>query len=374
MKFSVSSKVLLTHISAVSKVVVSKSPIAILYNFLFELPGDDTLVVTGSDTENTLVARIPVESVEGTGSFAINVKKLLDLFKEMPDQGVTFEVSDTFEIDIKCLNGSYKFAGYNGVEYPRLEAQEEDAFTMTVPACEIPRGLEKTMFAAGTDAMRPQMMGVLWDIKEDSIVFVSSDTHKLARYINKAVAPGIEGSFILPTKPASVLSGICEKEEGDVFVSFDSKSVLFKTQTYTLSCRFINGKYPNYNAVIPQVNSYVVTVDRNTLLNVVKRVSIFATDGGLMQFSISENKINLKAQDPNLLSNAEEYLTCEYSGEDLTMGFNKDRLIEVLNSINSETLLIKMSGSGRPGLFLPSEQKEDEDWVILIMPMSLGNV
>ena len=157
-------------------------------------------------------------------------------------------------------------------------------------------------------------------------------------------------------------------------MSFDSKSVLFKTQTYTLSCRFINGKYPNYNAVIPQVNSYVVTVDRNTLLNVVKRVSIFATDGGLMQFSISENKINLKAQDPNLLSNAEEYLTCEYSGEDLTMGFNKDRLIEVLNSINSETLLNKMSGSGRPGLFLPSEQKEDEDWVILIMPMSLGNV
>lgn len=374
MKFSVSSKVMLAHLSAVSKVVSTKSNIAILSNFLFVVK-DGKLVVTGTDKESTIVANVPVEDVEGELSFAISVKKLLDLFKEMPEQGVTFEVDEqTFETSIRCLNGEFKFAGLDGAEFPEREAHEEDLFSMTIPATEIPRSLDKTIFAAGTDPMRPVMMGILWDIKEDSIVFVSSDTHKLARYINKSVKPNIEGSFILPVKIAAVLTSILEKQEDDVVVSFDSKSVMFEAGDYLLECRFINGKYPNYNAVIPQNNPYEITVDKNALLNVVKRVSIFATDGGLIQMNISNNQLLLKATDPEMLSNAEERLACEYQGDELSIGFHKDRLIEVLNSFNVDNIVIKISDPARPGLFLPVEQKEDEDWVVLVMPMMIPNV
>lgn len=374
MKFSVSSKVMLAHLSAVSKVVSTKSNIAILSNFLFVVK-DGKLIVTGTDKESTIVANVPVEDVEGELSFAISVKKLLDLFKEMPEQGVTFEVDEnTFETSIRCLNGEFKFAGLDGAEFPEREAHEEELFSMTIPASEIPRSLDKTIFAAGTDPMRPVMMGILWDIKEDSIVFVSSDTHKLARYINKSVKPNIQGSFILPVKIAAVLTSILEKQEQDVVVSFDSKSVMFEAGDYLLECRFINGNYPNYNAVIPQNNPYEITVDKNALLNVVKRVSIFATDGGLIQMNISNNQLLLKATDPEMLSNAEERLACEYQGEDLSIGFHKDRLIEVLNSFNVDNIIIKISDPARPGLFLPVEQKEDEDWVVLVMPMMIPNV
>ena len=374
MKFSVSSKVMLAHLSAVSKVVSTKSNIAILSNFLFVVK-DGKLIVTGTDKESTIVANVPVEDVEGELSFAISVKKLLDLFKEMPEQGVTFEVDEnTFETSIRCLNGEFKFAGLDGAEFPEREAHEEELFSMTIPASEIPRSLDKTIFAAGTDPMRPVMMGILWDIKEDSIVFVSSDTHKLARYINKSVKPNIQGSFILPVKIAAVLTSILEKQEQDVVVSFDSKSVMFEAGDYLLECRFINGNYPNYNTVIPQNNPYEITVDKNALLNVVKRVSIFATDGGLIQMNISNNQLLLKATDPEMLSNAEERLACEYQGEDLSIGFHKDRLIEVLNSFNVDNIIIKISDPARPGLFLPVEQKEDEDWVVLVMPMMIPNV
>ena len=374
MKFSVSSKVMLAHLSAVSKVVSTKSNIAILSNFLFVVK-DGKLIVTGTDKESTIVANVPVEDVEGELSFAISVKKLLDLFKEMPEQGGTFEVDEnTFETSIRSLNGEFKFAGLDGAEFPEREAHEEDLFSMTIPAAEIPRSLDKTIFAAGTDPMRPVLMGILWDIKEDSIVFVSSDTHKLARYINKSVKPNIQGSFILPVKIAAVLTSILEKQEQDVVVSFDSKSVMFEAGDYLLECRFINGKYPNYNAVIPQNNPYEITVDKNALLNVVKRVSIFATDGGLIQMNISNNQLLLKATDPEMLSNAEERLACEYQGEDLSIGFHKDRLIEVLNSFNVDNIIIKISDPARPGLFLPVEQKEDEDWVVLVMPMMIPNV
>ena len=285
--------------------------------------------------------------------------------------GSNFKVGMVKPVD---QNGDYKFVGVDGNEFPQMEESGEEKFEMLIPAKEIPKSIDKTVFAAGTDTMRPIMMGILWDIKPDSIVFVASDTHKLVRYINSSVAPGIEGSFILPTKPASILSSILAKEDGDVKVAFDSKSVSFETETYTLICRFINGKYPNYNAVIPQNNPYVITVDRQLLLNAIKRVGIFATDGGLVQLQFTDNNIFIKAQDVEYSTSAEECLSCEYSGENLSMGFNKDKIIEVLNNVVVDNVLIKISDPARPGLFLPVEQKENEDLLVLLMPMMIPSL
>lgn len=374
MKFTIPSKTLLTHLSAVSKVISSKNTIAILDNFLFTLK-ENVLIVTGTDQENTITARMELVEAEGEGSFAVNVKRMLELLKELPDQGLVFEVNDSnYEIHLQYLNGDYKFVGIDGNEYPQKETSLADKLEMMIPAVEITKSMEKTVFAAGTDPLRPIMMGILWDIKPNEIVFVASDTHKLVRYINSRIAPGFEGSFILPSKPAGILSSILSKETADVKVTLDSKSVAFETETYTLVCQFINGKYPNYNAVIPQNNPYEIIVDRAMLLNAIKRVAVFATDGGLVQLEIAAGKIFIKAQDLEYSTSAEECLTCEYSGSDLVIGFNKDKIIEVLNNISVDNIIFRISDPARPGLFLPVEQMEKEDWLVLLMPMMVPNM
>lgn len=388
MQFNINSKTLLTHMLAVSKVVSTKNSIDVLNNFLFEVKGE-TLTIIGSDKENTLVARIPVSGVEGEASFAVNVKKMVDLFKEMPAQGITFEVdTQSYEIKVICLNGTFNIVGIDGEQFPRPKPQEENVFAFTIPSSELPKSLDKTVFAAGTDTIRPIMMGVLWDIKPDSIVFVASDTHKLVRFINSAVKPGLEGSFILPIKPANVLASILEKKEEKekkdaeapeeaaevaqpdmLTVKFDSKSVVFENETYTLECRFISGKYPNYNGVIPQSSPIVIAIDKSAMLNVVKRVSIFATNGGLIQLTIADNKVLFQAHDPEMLSSGREYIPCDYDGAPLTMGFNKDCLIDVLNNLTANDIYLKITDTTRPGVFVPMENKENEDWLALVMPM-----
>ena len=267
MRFNIQSKLLLSHLSAVSKVVNSKNKLSILDNFLFNLEGDK-LVITGSDQETTLTTNVQVQNPEGSGKFAANVKKLLDLLKQLPDLALTFDVNDeNLEINITYLHGKFNFIGVNGNEFPVKAASEEEPKHLTLPCKTVVEGIQQTIFAVGVEEMRPVMMGIFWDIKPDEIVFVASDTHKLVRYRKLNIQTGHELSFILPTKPAAILSSILEKKDGDVNITVDSKSATFETADYTLTCRFVNGRYPNYNSVIPTTNQYNVSIDRVQLLN-----------------------------------------------------------------------------------------------------------
>lgn len=375
MKFTVSSKTLLNHLSAASKVISPKNMIRILDNFLFTLK-DNELVAVASDKENTIWAKIELVSSEGSGSFAVDAKRLLELLKALPDQGLNFDINEsTYEIHIQYDNGDYRFVGMNGSDFPLPEELAEEHEELVIPAQEISKSIEKTIFAVSTtDTQRPVMMGILCDIKPEEVVFVATDTHKLVRYINSRIAPGIAGSFILPTKPASIMSQIFTKDEGDIKISFDAKSAIFEGSNYTMRCTFINGKYPNYNAAIPQTNQYEVVVDKAMILNAVRRVAVFATEGGLVQLEFSDSKIEIRTQDLEYSSSAKESLTCNYSGQPMSVGFHKDKIIEVLNNISGENLTLRLSGVGRPGLFLPVEQEEKEDWLALLMPMIVPNM
>lgn len=371
MKFNVPSKLLFTHLSALSKVVNSKNTISILDNFLFALSGDK-VVITGSDQETTMTTTIEVLDAEGEGAFAVNVKNLLDLLKELPDQPLAFEIDDRrFEITLFYQNGKYNFTGIDGKEFPQREENNEPQHTFTLPATEVKKGIEKTIFAVGQEEIRRIMMGILWDIKPDMITFVASDTHKLVRYQDKRVNAGIEASFILPTKPASILNNILAKNEGEVKITFDSKSATFELDEYTLNCRFINGKYPNYNSVIPQGNPYKLSVDRVSLLNAIRRVSVFASTGGLVKLDLQDNVVMLRTQDVDFATSAEESLSCDYQGETMTIGFNDTKIIEILNNINSDTITIMLSDPSRAGVFLPDTQEEGEDLLVLLMPMMI---
>ena len=215
-------------------------------------------------------------------------------------------------------------------------------------------------------------MSVYWNISPANVVFVATDTHKLVRYTNNRIQTGVEDSFILPTKPANILKSVLVKEDGDVKISTDAKGAVFESASFTLSCRFVNGRYPNYNSVIPQNNPYKLVVDRVSLLNAIRRVSVFANASGLVMFQLRNNEIYMKAEDREFSTMAEERMACDYQGEEMLIGFNNTRMLDVLNNINADTVVVNLSGPARAGVFLPETQEEGEEMLVLLMPMMVS--
>ncbi len=371
MKFNVQSKLLFSRLSAVSKVVASKNAYAILDNFLFELE-NDRLVITGSDMETRLTTTVGVTDVEGAGKFAIDVKRMLNALKELPDTALTFEVKDDLSVNITYVNGHYDAAAFNGDDYPQKTAPVTEAQKFQLQGKDVVNGIQHTLFAVGTDDMHPQFMGIYWDIMPDMIVFVSSDSHKLVRYRKMNVKPGLQRSFILPSKPASILMSIIDRNsEEPVVISVDESSATFETADYSLSCRLVNGRYPNYNSVIPENNPFSVYVDRQTMLNALRRVAIFASVGGLIKIDLAADKMVLTSQDLDHATAAEEVVECEYDGEPMTVGFKSSDVIDVVNNLDSEAIYLKLLDPARAGIFLPAEQEEGEELLILQMPMMI---
>jgi DNA polymerase-3 subunit beta len=372
MKFNVQSKLLLSRLNAVSKVVSNKNAYAILDNFLFELQSD-RIVVTGSDMETRLTTNIEVQNVEGTGKFALDVKRTINSLKELPDTALTFEINDeTLAVKVTYVNGYYDAVALNGDEFPEKAANANNVKTFSLPAKSIAAGIGHTLFAVGNDDMHPQFTGIYWDIKGDMIVYVASDSHKLVRYRQTDVTPNFERSFILPSKPAAILASIIDRNSDEpVNITVDENSATFENADYQLSCRFINGRYPNYNSVIPEDNPYTMAVDRQTLLNAVRRVAVFANVGGLVRLDLKPTEVVLTAQDVDHSTAAEETITCEYNGEPMNIGFKSADVIDVVSNIDSDGVYLKLLDPARAGVFVPSEQKAGEDLIVLQMPMMI---
>ncbi len=374
MKFNVSSKALYAYSSAVSKVINAKNAMTILNNFYIALDGD-TLIVRGSDVENALTARVPVTGAEGGGSFCVDAKRFVDLLKEIPEQGISVEVDDNLNVKVVYSSGDYAFVALPGEEYPEYKKAEDDTAEPQVFKClasQLISGIENTLFAASNDDYRPMMMGVFFDIKPDGITFVATDTRKLVKFVDRTSAPGITASCIVPPKPANILKSVFGAED-EVTVTLTSKSATFENELIQFNCRFIQGNFPDYNRVIPRNNNLMLSADRQTLLNAVRRVGVFVDPGfGLEKFMITPDKMILKSQDNNLMTSAREDVPCSFTGDKLIIGFSAPFLVEILNTIKTQDVTILLSDPGRPGIFRPGEDKADTELVMLLMPMTVG--
>lgn len=374
MKFNVQSKALYAALSSVSKVINSKNAMTILNNFLFDVR-DGEMTITASDLENTLTARVSINNIEGYGRFCVDARRSVELFKELPELGIDFEIDDNLAISIDYPGGKFNFVGIDGDEYPSThdaEADGSEALKFTCPTQQLISGIDNTLFAVGSDDLRPQMMGILLDIKEDNITFVATDTRKLVKYRNCMSAPGVEGSCILPVKPANIIKNVFSKEE-TVNVTIDPKSATIEARNYTFNCRFIKGNFPDYNRVIPANNPYVLTVDCTSLLNAVRRVGVFVDPGhGLVKFRLTPNSLEMKAQDNNFCTSGRETIPCSFSGNEMVIGFSAPYLIDIFSTISTQNVVIKLSDPSRPGVFLPEEDAENSELLMLLMPMTVG--
>lgn len=375
MKFVASSATMLNHLQAISRVINSKSTLPILDCFKLELKGSK-LTLTAADSETRLETWIEVSSAEGEGSLAINAKNLLDPLRELPDQPLTFDINDeTLEVFIYYHNGKYNFVGLKGDEYPEPKPLSEDtSMSLTIDADMLLSGINRTVFATADDELRPVMNGIYFDITADNLTFVASDGHKLVRVTTTESKGEGRSSFILPKKPANLLKSLLPKETGAVTINFDENNAYITMSAYKMICRFVEGRYPNYNSVIPQNNTNTVALDRLTLLNALKRVSVFSNPSiGLVKLQLSEEKIVITAQDIDFLTAAEETIMCSYSGNVMNIGFKAAFLIEILDNIPSSDVRIELSDPSRAGLILPVEQEENEDMLTLLMPMMLND-
>ncbi|TXE11860.1 DNA polymerase III subunit beta [Seonamhaeicola algicola] len=372
MKFIVSSTYLLKQLQVLGGVINNSNTLPILDNFLFELD-NNTLTVSASDLETTMASTLDVES-DSTGSVAIPARLLLDTLKTFPEQPLTFVIEDNNTVEISSNHGKYALAYADGNEFPKAVALEDPSKTV-VTGDILATAISKTIFAAGNDDLRPVMSGVFFQFSTEGLTFVATDAHKLVKYTREDVKANQVAEFIMPKKPLNLLKGILAASEDEVTIEYNDSNAKFTFENSVLICRLIDGKYPNYEAVIPKENPNKLTIDRNQFLNSVKRVSIFSNKTThQIRLKIAGAELNISAEDIDYSNKAEERLTCDYQGDDMQIGFNSRFLTEMLNNLNSDDVQLEMSMPNRAGILTPTDGlDEGEQVTMLVMPVMLNS-
>ncbi len=374
MKFIVSSNLLLKQLQSISGVLSTNNTLPILDNFLFEL-NEVELRVTASDLETTMTARLTVDMAEDEGIIAVPAKLLVDTLKTFSDIPVTLEFDKaTYGVTIIAGEGKYRLAGQNGEEYPKAP-QLEGAAGITIESDILHNAISKTIFATSNDELRPAMTGVFCEFTNENVTFVATDAHKLVRYRRNDIRSEENAAFILPKKPLNQLKGILASGDAPVHIEFNDKNSRFNFRNITLTCRLIDGRYPNYSAVIPLENPNKLTLDRSPFLNAIRRVSLFSNQATYqVKFKIAGTELHLTAEDVDYNNEARERLNCHYEGNDMEIGFNSKFMVEMLNNLETDQVVVELSQPNRAGLILPlDDENKDEEILMLIMPVMLNS-
>ena len=374
MRITLSSSALSSRLGILSKVINSKNGMPILDCFLFEVTNSQ-LTITASDSENVLQTTMPLDYAEGEGKFAVNNRTILDAVKELPEQPLTIDVeTSTYIIKVIYQNGIYNFTAQNADEYPIVQRMSEGCTSLVLPSITLAESISRALFATAQEELRPVMNGIYFDLTPEALAFVASDGHKLVRNKNYKIQTEQPRSFIMPKKPATLLKNILGKDESDVIIRFDDRNAEIIFTDSVLSCRLIEGRYPNYNSVIPQDNPYQLTVDRKMLLGALRRVLPFASESSqLVRLHIENGKIEVSSEDIDFSTSAKEEITCDYTGKSMNIGFKGPSLTEILNNLSSEEVTLELADPSRPCLNLPAEQPDGEDILMLNMPMLLND-
>ncbi|MFP9098324.1 DNA polymerase III subunit beta [Flavobacterium sp. RHBU_24] len=371
MKFIVSSTYLLKQLQVLSGVINSSNTLPILDNFLFELNNTE-LKVSASDLETTMSATLTIDS-DSVGSVAVPAKLLLETLKTFPDQPLTFTVEDNNTVEISSNSGKYALAYSSGDEFPKA-VQLDDPSSTIVPAEVLATAISKTIFAAGNDDLRPVMSGVFFQFSPQGLTFVATDAHKLVKYARTDVTASQVADFIMPKKPLNILKGILATSNSEVSIEYNDANATFSFDNYVLTCRLIDGKYPNYEAVIPKENPNKLLISRSQFFSSVRRVAIFSNKTThQIRLKIAGTELNISAEDIDYSNKAEERLTCDYQGDDMQIGFNSRFLTEMLTNLQSDEIQLEMSLPNRAGILTPVDGLDEGETVtMLVMPVMLN--
>ena len=372
MKFIVSSSYLLKQLQVLGGIINTNNTLPILDNFLFDLD-KKSLTVSASDLETTISSKLEVESSEN-GIVCIPARLLLDTLKTFPEQPLTFTIQDNNTVEISSNHGKYALAYASGEEFPTA-VELKDPSSTKIQGDILSTAIGKTIFASGNDDLRPVMSGVFFQFSTESLTFVATDAHKLVKYTREDVQASQTAEFIMPKKPLNLLRAILAGSEDEVTIEYNESNAKYTFDNTEMICRLIDGKYPNYEAVIPKENPNKLSIDRNQFLNSVRRVSIFSNKTThQIRLKIAGAELNISAEDIDYSNKAEERLTCDYQGDDMQIGFNSRFLTEMLNNLTSDEVSLEMSLPNRAGILTPVDGlDEGENVTMLVMPVMLNN-
>ena len=371
MKITISSNELTKKLQVLSGVLSNSTTLPIINNFLFDVRPSE-IKITATDLETTLSTVIKCEAT-ASGLIALPSKLLLDILKSFPDQPLELEVLKNNTVEINSSLGKYKIAYADGIEFPKAFSINEPRVTI-VNATVLLNAIGKTIFATGHDDLRPVMNGVLFDFSPTSLNFVATDAHKLVKYVRTDITASESSyQFIMPKKPLNVLKNALVGLEGQVNINFNDSNACFDFEGYVLSCRLIDGKYPNYNAVIPKDNPNKMVIDRVQFLNSLKRVSIFSSkEVHQVALDITANQIKISAEDIEYSNKADETLPCNFEGNEIRIGFNAKFLMEMLSNLTCNEVQLEMSAPNRAGILSPIDGTvPEEEILMLVMPSML---
>jgi DNA polymerase-3 subunit beta len=367
MNFVVSSTSLLKQLQLVNGVIGSSVVMPILEDFLFEIT-DGVLALSATDLETSIVTTMPIDSTEN-GTIAIPSRPLIETLKILPEQPLSFKIDlRSYTIEITTSNGKYKLNGESGEDFPRIpKTDSQDNITM--PCAILQRSINSCYFALSNEAMRPAMTGMLFNATPTNLNMVSTDAHRLVKITRNDIKTDKEYKVILPKKALNILKSLLT-QDGNAELRFDNNNLFLTFGEVNMVCRLIDASYPNYNAVIPTDNNNLILINRSDLLTAIKRIFIYTNKtSAQVVFKLSGSDLHLSGQDLDSSQEANEQMTCEYGGEDLSIGFNGKFLIEILNTLNTENVRFEISNPTRAILIKPDENEIDEDITMLIMPI-----
>ena len=371
MKFIVSSSALLKQLQQISGVINTNTVLPILEDFLFEIE-QNKLTVVATDLETVMKVHLQIDAKE-SGKVCIPAKILMDSLKNIAEQPLTFNIDKNYGVEITSDNGKYKVMGENPDNFPR-EPQADDANNFTMTSSALVTAINKTIFAVSSDDLRPAMTGVYFELDGKGITFVATDAHRLVRYTRKDVACPKKEAFIVPKKPLNLLKGALPDNDDELNISYNSSHLFVKHGGTELVCRLIDARFPDYKVVIPSDNPYKMTVNKSDFQNALRRVSVFSNKStNQIALNISGSELHLIGQDVDFSNEGNERMTCQYDGENLQIAFNAKFLIEMLNGADTSDVNLELSTSTKAGLVKPTEQGENEELLMLVMPLMLNN-
>lgn len=372
MKFIVSSSALLKQLSGINGVVTTNPVVPILENFLFEIK-EGKLTITASDLQTSMMTEIDVEAKED-GNIAVPARILIETLKNLPEQPVTFSIDhDTYSVEISSDNGRYKLAGENATDFPKIPSVT-NATAVDMSTEVLSSAINNTIFATSNDELRPAMTGVYVNLSNTNATFVATDGHRLIRYRRVDIAAQDAASIIIPRKALNLLKSTLPAENVPVTVEFNNSNAYFKFGNIQMICRLIDERFPDYENVIPVDNNNDMTIDKVEFLSSLKRIAIYANKTThQVRLKLTGSELQISAEDLDFSNEANERLSCEHEGEDIEIGFNAKFLVEMLNNISAKQVTLKFSAPNRAGLIVPSEKGDNEDILMLVMPVMLNN-
>ena len=371
MKFIVSSSQLLKHVQQINGVISANTVLPILEDFLFEIE-NNKLTIVATDLETVMKIHMDIEAKD-SGRVCIPAKILHDSLKNIPEQPLTFNIDKNNAIEITSDNGKYKVMGENPDNFPKEPmAESSDSFTM--PSSALVTAINKCLFATSSDELRPAMTGMFFELSPDSITTVATDAHRLVRFSRTDVSSPEKASFVVPKKPLNLLKNVLPNTDAQLTISYNTNHLFVKQDGIELVCRLIDARFPDYKVVIPNDNPYKLSVNRNDFQNALKRVSVFSNKStNQVVLSIGGSELQLAAQDVDFSFEGNERMACQYDGEDMQIAFNAKFLIEMLSAAETSEIIIELSTPTKAGIIKPIEQEENEELLMLVMPLMLNS-